>query len=199
MRWRRALLFAAIVVAHFLVVRFFPADRELSRDAPEQEISFATLSATAPVERVSRPIPIRKVVRARKFIKGSGRLSDIQPEPPQSVAPSPVDWAKEAERAVADSLKRDEVASRQASAFSPWQLRVMPSPKAPATSGFSWDYAQTHRLESSAQGLLVNLNDRCSILISVYLMAVIGGCKIGPLPVHGDLFAHMRDAPEAGQ
>jgi hypothetical protein len=199
MRWRRALLFAAIVVAHFLVVRFFPADREPSRDAPEQEISFATLSATAPVERFSRPIPIRKVVRAQKFIKGSRRLSDVQSEPPQAIAPSPVDWAKEAERAVVDSLKRDEVASRQAAALSQWQLRVMPSPKAPATSGFSWDYAQTHRLESSAQGLLVNLSDRCSILISLYLMAVVGGCKIGPLPVHGDLFSHLGDAPEAGR
>jgi hypothetical protein len=199
MRWRRVLLFAAVVIAHFLVVRFFPADREPSRDAPEQEISFATLSATTPVERVSRPIPIRKVARARELIKGSGRLSDVQPEPPLAIAPSPVDWAQEADRAIADSLKQDEVASRQAAAFSPWQLRVMPSPKTPATSGFSWDYAHTHRLESSAQGLLVNLNDRCSILISVYLMAVIGGCKIGPLPVHGDLFAHMRDAPDPGQ
>jgi hypothetical protein len=28
-------------------------------------------------------------------------------------------------------------------------------------------------------------------------MAVLGGCKIGPLPVHGDLFMHMSDAPEA--
>ena len=26
-------------------------------------------------------------------------------------------------------------------------------------------------------------------------MAIMGGCKIGPLPVHADLFSHMRDVP----
>jgi hypothetical protein len=197
MRWRRGLLFTAIVIAHFLVVRFFPADRATSRDAPEPEISFATLSSTAPTERASQAIPVHKTIRAQKFIKGSGNLSNVKPEQAPDTAPSPVDWAKEAEIAATDSLKLAAEASRQAAALSQWQLHAIPSPKAPAASGFSWDHSRTHRLESSAQGLVVNLNDRCSILISLSLMAVLGGCKIGPLPVHGDLFMHMRDAPEA--
>jgi hypothetical protein len=200
MRWRRALVFAAIVIAHFLVVRFFPADRASSRDAPEQDISFATLSSTAPTERISQPKPARRTRRLPKPIEGSRTLSEILPDLlPDTAPPSPVDWAKEAERAAADSLEWDKETSRQAAALSQWQLHVMPAPRAPAASGFSWDHSRTHRLESSAQGLVVNLNDRCSILISLSLMAVLGGCKIGPLPVHGDLFTHMRDAPEAGQ
>jgi hypothetical protein len=199
MRWRRALLFAAIVIAHVLVVRFFPADRASSRDAPEQDISFATLSSTAPTERTSQPKPAPRASRVPKPFKGSRSLSEILPDLlPDTAPPSPVDWAMEAEIAAADSLKWDEEAARQGAALSKWQLRVIPSPKAPAASGFSWDHSRTHRLESSAQGLVVNVNDRCSILISLSLMAVLGGCKIGPLPVHGDLFMHMRDAPEAG-
>ncbi|HTC43616.1 MAG TPA: hypothetical protein VK696_01070 [Steroidobacteraceae bacterium] len=198
MRWRRTLLFAAIVIAHLLVVRFFPADRTTPPDAPGQEISFATLSSTAPSERVSQTRPIPKAIRAHKFNKGPASLSQVQPDKPADTAPAPVDWAQEAELAAADSLKLEAEASRQAAALSQWQLRVMPSPKAPAASGFSWDHSRTHRLESSAQGLVVNLNDRCSILISLSLMAVLGGCKIGQIPVHGDLFMHMRDAPEAG-
>jgi hypothetical protein len=200
MRWRRALVLAAIVIAHFLVVRFFPADRASSRDTPEQDISFATLSSTAPTVRTSKSKSVPRVSQAPKRIEGSGSLRDIQPDlRPDTAPPAPVDWAKEAEIAAADSLKLDEEAARQAAALSQWQLRVIPSPKAPAQSGFSWDHSRTHRLESSAQGLVVNLNDRCSILISLSLMAVLGGCKIGPLPVHGDLFIHMRDAPEEGE
>jgi hypothetical protein len=197
MRWRRALLFAVIVIAHFLVVRFFPADRATSRDAPEPEISFATLSAAAPTERASPAKPIRRAIRAQKFIKGSGSLNDVQLDQPPDTALPPVDWAEETKIAAADSLKRDAEAAREAAALSQWQAHVIAPPRVPATSGFSWDYARTHRLESSAQGLIVNLNDRCSILISLSLMAVLGGCKIGPLPVHGDLFMHMSDAPEA--
>jgi hypothetical protein len=96
MRWRRGLLFAAIVVAHFLVVRFFPADRASSRDSPEQEISFATLSSTGPTERASLAKLAHKASRAQKFIKGSGNLSAVQADQAPDTAPSPVDWTKEA-------------------------------------------------------------------------------------------------------
>ncbi|HEV2700268.1 MAG TPA: hypothetical protein VGV09_01460, partial [Steroidobacteraceae bacterium] len=58
--------------------------------------------------------------------------------------------------------------------------------------------AQTHRVETSPLGMLVKLNDRCSVLISVYFMEVKGGCKLGELSVHGDLFTHMSDASGAG-
>jgi hypothetical protein len=199
MRWRRALLFAAIVIAHFLVVRFFPADRATSRDSPEQEVSFATLSSTAPIERTLQAEPIHQATRTKKFTQGAEGRSHVQPHGAADTAPSAVDWAKEAELAAADSLKRDAEAARQAAALAQWRLHVIPSPQAPAASEFSWDHSRTHPLESSAQGLVVNLNDRCSILISLSLMAVLGGCKIGPLPVHGDLFMHMRDAPADDQ
>ncbi len=123
----------------------------------------------------------------------------IEADSEPSTPPVFIDWAKEAEIAADDRLRLDAEAERQAASLSQWRLHVMPAPRSPATSGFAWDYSQTHRLESSAQGLVVNLNDRCSLTISLYFMAVMGGCKLGKLPVHGDLFLHMKDAPEPGE
>jgi hypothetical protein len=200
--WRRVAAFAAVAIAHLLGARFFIAGFAALPEAPEQEISFAILMAPDTLEEQTlraRPLSqgaaksAKSSARRKETVRSPDTLPLNQPVP--GTAPLFIDWAKEAEIAADDTLRRDAETERQAGALSPWRLRVIP-PSHPPASGFSWDYARTHRLESSAQGLVVNLNDRCSVLISIYFMAVMGGCKLGELPVHGDLFLHMNDDPQ---
>jgi hypothetical protein len=75
----------------------------------------------------------------------------------------------------------------------------MPSPAVPQGPQFGWDRAHTHRFETTPQGLLVMLNDRCGIIINP--LGAAGGCALGHLPVRGDLFDHMREprAPDGSQ
>jgi hypothetical protein len=197
--------FAAVVIVHLLAARFFIAGFAALPEAPEQEISFATLIAADSVEEHASRAKLlshgaaansRSSARKKEPVRSADTLPLNQPAP--STAPLFIDWAKEAEIAADEAVRREAEAERQAGAFSQWRLHVMPSPHSPAASSFSWDYARTHRLESSAQGLVVNLNDRCSVLISLYFMAVMGGCKLGKIPVHGDLFLHMDDEPQPG-
>lgn len=54
-----------------------------------------------------------------------------------------------------------------------------------------WDYAATHRIEELPQGgTVINLNDRCVLLINPFPLF---GCAIGHIPAKGDLFKHLHD------
>jgi hypothetical protein len=44
-------------------------------------------------------------------------------------------------------------------------------------------------------GILVRINDRCAIVITLLAMPV---CQIGKKPARGDLFEHLDDAPTPG-
>lgn len=194
MRWRRATLFAAIVIAHVVVVRLLPIGRATLPEPPVQEV---WLTAPQLREPAARP-----VVRAQPAGRGTGagaafRSQPVPPFPvPRPPNPSPaapaIDWGKEAAIAADDRLRLDAQASRQAAALSRWKLNALPTAVAPAASAFPWDHAHTHRFEPTPQGLLVNLSDRCVLLINP--LALLGGCRLGALPVHADLFAHMDAA-----
>ena len=67
----------------------------------------------------------------------------------------------------------------------------MPAPWVPHGPEFRWDYAATHRLESTPGGLIINLSDRCLIVTNGLMLLPL--CRIGEIPAHGDLFAHMDD------
>jgi hypothetical protein len=195
MRWRRAVLFALIVAAHALIVWLFPSGRA-PRDLSGEEPSFATLLSPESVHE--RPLAqikpsAQRLPPARAIPNHLGVQTEPPPSQDASTAAAFTDWAKEARIAADDTVTSDATVARRTAAFSQWKTRVIPAPPARAAPTFAWDYAAIHRLESSANGLVINLNDRCSLLISLSLMAVMGGCKLGELPVHGDLFMHMRD------
>ena len=60
---------------------------------------------------------------------------------------------------------------------------------------FPWDHAATHRVEElPTGGLLINLNDRCSI---VWVIVPFAFCKIGRSEARGDLF--QLDATALGK
>lgn len=209
MRWRRGVLFAAIVAAHVLVVLYFPAG-SVPVESAQPDVFFTALLAPgfsshkAPHStrmsgsRLNDPGFSRRSVRSRRT-DGSGQSDQDQvvPEAAQAEAQSDpaasIDWTALAHAEVDRLMREDAQVARQAAALSGWRSRVMPAPYTPSASQFRWDHASTHRLESSPLGLTVNLSERCSILVSVYMMAIIGGCKVGEIPVHGDLFMHMKD------
>jgi hypothetical protein len=116
--------------------------------------------------------------------------------PPEATAPLAIDWAKEAERAAADRIEADEEVRRGSSARPPdgGQNVGIAGGGAPSVQ-FGWDYAHIHRFEALPEGgSILNLNDRCSIIIKLPLF-VLGGCKIGKIEARGDLFSRMDGPP----
>jgi hypothetical protein len=192
-------LFVAIVVAHVLVVRFFPAAQMPQSDHPEQQIAFASLMAPDASRRqlspARPPTPIH-AARAGSVVPAERIVPDDQ-RPQSTPAPAVVDWAKQAEMVAADRVRSDAESSRQAAALSGWRANAMTGGQPPAKAAFAWDHSRIHRFEATPQGLIVNLNDRCALLITG--LAILGGCKLGRLPVHGDLFAHMSETPNLSQ
>jgi hypothetical protein len=97
-----------------------------------------------------------------------------------------VDWNAELQRAAkAHSLRETDPAPRG------FGFPQRPAPEAKPAQ-FGWDYAATHRVESLPEGgLLVNLNDRCVLLLAPLPFAF---CGIGARKANGELFEHMQDA-----
>jgi hypothetical protein len=113
------------------------------------------------------------------------------PQDTESSAPVAIDWAKEAERAVARRIDADEAAARRAAALTAHDKAPSSlAPRPPPGPQFGWSHAATHRLESFPGGLILNLTDRCAIVFSIMLIPV---CKVGDMEPRGDLFEHMGD------
>ena len=97
-----------------------------------------------------------------------------------------------------DEIENEERAGRQPSLLAPHDFSgVKPGSTDDAKPQFGWDHAATHRIERLPDGpLMVNINDRCAIVIFIIPFV---GCTIGKIPVNGRLFDHMKDAPVLGQ
>jgi hypothetical protein len=87
----------------------------------------------------------------------------------------------------------DEEAARKASAFSaPKGARGL----ATVVPAFHWSYASTHRVEAlPGGGMIINLTDRCALVISIMLIPV---CKMGEIKARGNLLEHMDDPKPLG-
>ena len=141
--------------------------------------------ATAPGER-PHSVPPRRLSRKREAppTPAARRVAlppAATPTPPPGAA---IDWPQAMQR---------EVRAR-GSAPPPGKLefglprRPAPTPPAPQ---FGWDYAATHRVQHLPEGgLLINLSDRCAVVLYVLPIPV---CKIGHIPVDGGLFDHLHD------
>jgi hypothetical protein len=197
----RLLVFAAILGAHVLAVRFFPAVEPGRHGATREESPLIVLFLPAPAipqsagGAVSRPGGVRRTRPAQ----AAPSSAEHSPRPAaRRVARSnsiTVDWGKEAEAVAAHRLAAEEEEQRRAGALSQWKASVVPAPVTPRESQFAWDTARTRRFEPIPAGLLVHLGERCVLVISLMLMPA---CKLGSLASHGDLFEHMRDDPGPG-
>jgi hypothetical protein len=196
-RWGRIAVFAAIVLAHALLWRLLPALRVTEPVASvETPLTVWMLSATHEPESPAARKPGPTAMTPQAGTKPRHRQRDSaepQPERDRSSAPALIDWAKEAETAAADGTAEDTEATRRSAALSRWKSHVMPSPEVPRGPQFGWDRSHTQRFETTPQGLLVMLNDRCGIIVNP--LGVAGGCALGHIPMRGDLFDHMRDPP----
>jgi len=144
--------------------------------------------------------PVRPTAAASRVRKEtSNDIPPVQvPTAPQddSSAPIAIDWAREAELAATRRLRADEEAARRATAFSARKGPSLAVAK-PLPPKFGWSHAQTQRVESvPGVGTLINLNDRCAILITFMLIPI---CKLGKIDARGDLFEHMDDPAPLGE
>ena len=185
---QRPLLFALAVLIHAGLFQLLASQRQASPQAPER---LTTLTFVPRTESRTRPPP---------------PISPLAPEqlppapvpeagPPQLIAPleqqagrepAGVDWAHEgAEAARTRALEAEAQRDHKND-----QTQPKPKPE------FGWDRSRTHRVEAiEGGGILVHLNDRCAIVITLLAMPV---CQIGKKPARGDLFEHMDDAPTPG-
>ena len=166
-----------------------------------------TIPATsANLELVFIPPPSTLSGGARNLGEESGRLrrgphrsapnasaerSESAPDHDQDNAiHPPADWADELSRAARDTVSASAAPQPRDFGF---PHPIAPSP--PKPPGFGWSHARTHRVESiPGGGLLVNINDRCILVLQPLPMFF---CAAGKKEPNGELFKYMRDPAQA--
>lgn len=110
----------------------------------------------------------------------------INPPPAGTLAPSaPIDW----QQAIRGEVRAQE--TRRGARKLQFGLPQAAAPEPAASPEFGWYYARTHRVQMlPAGGMLINLNDRCMLVVYGTLFPV---CRVGDIPANGHLFDHMRD------
>jgi hypothetical protein len=207
-RGARIFAFALVVAIHTIAIVYFPALR-WSMWATQDDTTTIVL---LPLPRRQQPVPSQAVHSKSTISKRSSPITDLTApagaapasatsagsfdpfviEPSPTPAPTTIDWAREAEKAAADSLSAEETADRQRAALAPHPPAIG-DPVSGNASKFAWSEAQTHRVESiPGGGILIHINDRCAIVIPMMLMTI---CKIGKIGARDDLFQHMNDVP----
>lgn len=109
--------------------------------------------------------------------------------------PAPIDWNAEADRAITQQAQLAMAAPPRAldkhGAGADFNGGLGPDRE--RKSDFAWDRSRTHRIEGiEGGGILIHINERCALVLFPLPFA---GCGIGKIPVRGDLFEHMHDAP----
>ncbi len=186
----RVAIFFALLGAHGLAVLYFASLRGSIPDSSDN--GFATTVFFLEDKPKGHAPQVTKLPRRPPLAPTpADRIPQraLPPETPlqsaqETTAPITIDWAKEGERVAADQSARQFEADAQA------RRRAGPAP--PARQPFRWDYAHTHRVESlPGGGLIVNVSDRCALVLKFPVL--FGGCKIGKIESHDDLFAYMRE------
>jgi hypothetical protein len=137
--------------------------------------------------RKNRPLPSRMIVEGTTLPEARKNVPHVQ-----------IDWAREADREVQVMASRLEKKSRRGP-FGP-RRPAEPVPSVPRHEWDGWDYAATHRIVRLPQGgTVINLNDRCAIVIIVIPMI---GCQLGRIDANNsDMFKDLRtyrdDEPNA--
>jgi hypothetical protein len=177
----RVAIFLTLLGAHVLGIFYIASLRSPTADSSDNGFATTVFFLDDKVQR--RATRITKIPGRPPFALTPPDTRSLHSRAPDTPAPSEqdpsapvaIDWAKEAERVAADP-----------------GLNVGAAPAPVARQQFAWDYARTHRVESLPDGgLLVNLSDRCSLIIRFPML--LGGCKIGKIEGRADLFAHMGE------
>jgi hypothetical protein len=163
----------------------------------EQPLVFLALPApTQNPQTAAAPAPTVPTTPHKKpAASRDSQLVAIPAPPPPEQPPATIDWNSEAAMAI-------EQQARSAMATPPRALDKHGKgadldgglgPDHKPKPEFGWDRSHTHRVQSiEGGGIVIALNDRCVLVLIPF---PLGGCGIGKIPVRGDLFDHMHDAP----
>jgi hypothetical protein len=192
----RIIALVVVVLVHAALIAWLATARRTlpTAEISERETILIFLPDTTPREPQSQPAPERASREPRQI------PAPVPPTAPPLITPqeerkppAAVDWHEQAQ--LAATRQAEELARLESPGAGPG---AVPSPGSPprTTPEFRWSRSRTHRIEAiEGGGFLVWINDRCAIVITLLAMPV---CKVGKIPVHGDLFEHMDDAPLAG-
>jgi hypothetical protein len=196
---RRLCVLALVAAAHLtalLLIATLTRSQRLHLSAEPDALLVVLLPAERP--RLSQPTPPQPFQ-----VAGPSRTSAPTAAPAAGNAPATatatgaitVDWAAEATRAAQLQAEEEELARRRAAALAaPHDPAFDRTPRPPE---FHWDPVHTNRVVAlEGGGALIRLNDNCELVIAVVIPLI--GCTLGKIPARGDLFEHMRDAPQLG-
>lgn len=172
-------------VFYWLILHEVVAPTALPDATPLEVTILQTVRRLEPATQPRRRRRPRQLLRRRE-----GPRPDTVAQPitlPRSIERArhpPIDWS----RALQGEARAQELRTPAHRLVFGSLRRSAPAPAAPE---FGWDHASTHRLELLPQGgMLLNINDRCAIVIYGLIFPV---CRIGRIPANGHLFDHMRD------
>jgi hypothetical protein len=191
--WSRPLLFAFILSVHALLILL--AQRGLINvpRAPEEPLQIFSVTRPPPIPQPGTPMASLQP-RARAALPLAARPPKAQDALEVAAAPrSPLDIDWSAEAAIAAQHQTE-----LASAAGPKSLddhhgrKPRDGLNSSGPDQFGWDYAATHRVETSQGVPIIHLGDRC--VVGFLLILPFFGCGFGgDIPVNGDLFKHMHD------
>ena len=136
---------------------------------------------------------VRDVARSAPPAEAPPSVLPGTPPPAPSRRDGPVapDFLGAAQEAAAHEAAAAQQSARRAGALTGWRERVLPSAQVPRPPPFRWYGPRVKRFEPTPGGLLIHVNERCVVLVSP--LALVPGCQIGEIPIHGDLFDGMHE------
>jgi hypothetical protein len=185
---QRPLLFALAVLIHIGLFQLLVSRRYVLPTTPEQGAALVFLRDAEKSGTAPRPIAPHAPIRLPETSIPEITAPRLIVPNEREGAPSPptIDWQREAQ----------ETAQKHALQAEAQRDRTGDDKPAKRKPEFGWDPSRAHRVQPLQEGgLLVRINDRCAIVITVLAMPV---CQIGKKPARGDLFEHMGDAPTPG-
>jgi hypothetical protein len=208
----RAATFVAVLALHVALVALFltshfPAVPKAGFEAPMVAVLLPLVETAQPTQPPKRDAPASSTKgrtghsTSLRRVPPAAQPSETVPEAPTPQAimiPLAPDWRQEARIVADDELESDERRRRNPSLLAPHDFSDVPHGAVDVTKPqFGWSHSATHRVETFAEGgFMLNINDRCSIAIMIIPMPF---CRVGKIPVRGDLFEHMDDPSPARQ
>jgi hypothetical protein len=206
---RVAAIFVVLIIHVVLFVLFaalrIPVPRAGEKEAPSTAFflppdAVDTTAEGAPhsptAAQAAHPTSPKQSIAAGA--KSPGAIVRPEPEWPPQPAPAAPDWRQEMQIAANDEIEADERKRRKSSPLAPHDFSgVRPGSTDDTKRAYGWSHAATHRVEAiPSGGLLINVNDRCTVVWVVFPFPL---CKVGKIPVRGDLFQDMKDPPAPGE
>lgn len=207
---RVAAIVVVLIIHVGLFVLFATLRNTLPRSDQEEEVpSMAfflppdevdTTATGAPQPQTVLPHPASPKRAAGAAVKSPGAIVRREPQPPSNAisVPPATDWRHEMQIAANNELEAEERKRHKPSLLAPHDFsQVRAGSTDYSKPQFGWSHSATHRVEEiPTGGLLINLNDRCSIAWVIFPFPV---CKVGKIPVRGDLFQHVEGPVAPGE